>query len=249
MFIRTEMPKIEKVDKKLVGMSKLRTACWFKYVYSQSGQKSLAKLGVWFEARGVFTYWNHYSSSGASPSPELLIAVDKVMQHASDWYLEGPERLPLWHILEGDGVKAKLMLTRLLSGFDMYAPKRTLSEKWKALFDLILRERVGSRWANHKDLPDLTKQPDNYLKEVLSDDQVVLDQKFFVAIIAMATQTIESQHKLPFDINEDDMLAWSISNYFMKAVEDQPLANAFGNDVSDYISHWYKNRMFKLPVS
>lgn len=249
MLKQTELPAITKEGDKLVGLIKLRTTCWFKHVQAQSGTKSLSELGKWFDLRGVSTYWNNYSNNRASPSKEVLIGVDKVMQHASDWYLEGPDRLPLWHILEGDGMKAKLMLTRLLSGFDMYAPKRTLSEKWKALFDLLLRERFGANWRNHRDLPDLVDQDTNYLKAVLNLEGVLLEPKFIVAIIAMATQTLESQQKQDFDINDDDKLAWAISNYFMMAMEGEPLETAFGKDISDFISKWYKNRMFKLPLT
>ena len=70
MFRDDVLPDIEKEGGKLVGLSKLRTACWFRHVYKESGTTSLAKLGVWFQARGVEVYWNHYSHGGSSPSRE-----------------------------------------------------------------------------------------------------------------------------------------------------------------------------------
>jgi len=240
MFRDDVMPEIEKSDKKLVGLSKLRTACWFKHVYKESGTTSLPKLGVWFQARGVEVYWNHYSHGGSSPSRELLLAVDRVMQHASDWFLDGPDRLPLWPILEGDLKKAKLGLTRLLGSFDMYSGKRTLTEKWKVLFELLLRERLAPVWQNHRDLEDLVKEEKNYLAVVLNEAQVVLEPRFLVGVIALVGQCKKVKQKQAVEVTQDDKLAIAISKYFMEGIEGKALTNAFGEDVAKYVSEWSK---------
>lgn len=240
MFRDDVLPDIEKEGGKLVGLSKLRTACWFRHVYKESGTTSLAKLGVWFQARGVEVYWNHYSHGGSSPSRELLLAVDRVMKHASDWFMDGPERLPLWPILDGDVKKAKLALTRLLGSFDLYSGKRTLTEKWKALFELLLRERLNHVWQNHRDLDDLVKEETNYLGDVLQESGVVLDPRFLVGIVALVGQCIKIQDKQAVEVTQDDKQARVIAKYFMQAIEGEPLVQAFGQDVASYIGDWYK---------
>lgn len=242
MFRDDVLPTIEKQGGKLVGLSKLRTACWFRHVYRESGTTSLAKLGVWFQARGVEVYWNHYSHGGSSPSRELLLAVDRVMKHASDWFMDGPERLPLWPILDGDVKRAKLALTRLLGSFDLYSGNKTLSEKWKALFDLLLRERLGQVWQNHRDLEDLVKEPKNYLGTVLLESGAVLEPRFYVGIIALVGQCIKIRDKQAVEVTQDDKQARVIARYFMTAIKGNPLASAFGEEVGEYITHWYEEK-------
>lgn len=242
MYRDDVMPEIVKEGGKLVGLSKLRTACWFRHVYKESGTTSLAKLGVWFQAKGVEVYWNHYSHGGSSPSRELLLAVDRVMKHASDWFMDGPERLPLWPILDGDIKKAKLSLTRLLGSFDLYSGKRTLSEKWKVLFDLLLNERLGRAWQNHRDLEDLVKEEINYFGLVLQKDGVLLEPKFMVGIIALVGQCLKIRDKQAVEVTHDDRQALVFSRYFMGAIQGKPLANAFDEEVGRYITKWYEEK-------
>lgn len=240
MFRDDVLPEIEKENDRLVGLSKLRTACWFQHVYKESGTTSLAKLGVWFQARGVDVYWNNYSANRATPSRELLMAVDRAVKHASDWFFDGPDRLPLWPVLDGDVKKAKLSLTRLLGSFDMYSGKRTLTEKWKVLFELLLRERLGHVWQNHRDLDDLVKEEKNYLGAVLQEGGPVLDPRFLVGIIALVGQCIKVRDKQAVEITQDDKQARVMARYFMQAIEGKPLEEAFGNDVAVYVAEWYK---------
>jgi hypothetical protein len=226
----------------LVGLSKLQTACWFKHVYKESGTDSLPDLTKFFDTRGVMAHWKNYSAGRSAPLEPVLDAVEGVLHNSSDYFIDGPERLPLWPILEGDITRAKLTLTRLLGGFDMYSAKRTLCEKWKALFEVLWRERLYNHWENHKVLEDLVREDPNYLAEVLKEGTVVLEAKFMLAIVALAAQCLEIPKKTSEVVVQDREKALEFTYYFMEAIQGKPLANAFDEEVGGYITQWYEEK-------
>jgi hypothetical protein len=224
--------RAEKKDGKLAGLAKARTKAWYDFVYKKVGAGSVRDLSANLEAKGVKATWATYSSLTSAPKEDTLRAVEKVLPGSSWEYLDGPEGIPLWPVLEGDKTRAKLFLTRVFALYDFYSPKRTLIQKWDALADLLMKECVGQAWAGvHKEFGQLVQDPSrNDMRDAIAE--VKLAPKFLMAISALAVQSYSSE----------DKAAWDYASYFMYAIDGEPVRSVWGEAVADYLTEWTKDK-------
>lgn len=224
--------KPEKKNGKLAGLAKARTKAWFDHVYKRVGASSVRDLSANLESKGVKATWLNYSSLTVAPKEKTLMDVERVLDGSSWEFLDGPEGIPLWPVLEGDKTRAKLFLTRVFALYDFYSPKRTLIEKWEALADLLMKECVGQVWAGvHHEFAQLVQDPTrNDMRDAIG--KVTLKPKFLMAIIALAVQSYTSE----------DKASWDYANYFMSAIDGEPVRVVWGEAVADYLTEWTKER-------
>lgn len=226
------MKRAEKAEGKLIGLSKARTKAWFDFVYKSVGASSVRDLEANLESKGAKASWLNYSSLTVAPKDKTLLQVEKVVPRSSYEYIDGPGGLPLWPILEGDTTRPKLFLTRTFSLYDMYSQNRTLVEKWGTLARLLIDQCVGSVWAGaHREFDQLVQDPlKNDMRIAIG--KVDLAPKFLLAIIALAVQSYGSE----------DKTSWDYANYFMSAIDGEPIKNAWGASVAEYLANWIKDR-------
>lgn len=226
------MKRPEKKDGKLAGLAKARTKAWYEFVYKKAGADSVRDLAAILDKQGVTASWATYSSYTSAPKAETLRAVERVLPGSSWEFLDGPEGIPLWAVLEGDVTRAKLFLTRVFALYDFYSPKRTLIEKWEALSDLLMKECVGDVWAGvHREFGQLVQDPSrNDMRDAIRT--VKIAPKFLMAIIALAAQSYSSE----------DKTSWDYASYFMAAIDGEPIREVWGEAVADYLTEWTKER-------
>lgn len=133
-------------------LNELRGSAWVAYLLERGGYKSLAQLHESLNLVGSVQLWSAYKAGKANPQEATVKLADKAIPGSASLFLNGPEGLPLWSVLDGDIEACQRVVSSVLDGF--VEPERWMSvarrpvasmgdsDKLKALLEIVLPQSL-----------------------------------------------------------------------------------------------------------
>lgn len=122
------------------------------YLLERGGYKSLAQLHESLNLVGSVQLWSAYKAGKASPQEATVKLADKVIPGSASLFLNGPDGLPLWAVLDGDIEACQRVVSSVLDAFVepekwMSVARRSIgsmgdSDKLKALLEIVLPQSL-----------------------------------------------------------------------------------------------------------
>ncbi len=134
------------------NLEKIRGNAWIAFLLERGGFKSLAELHEGLAVVETSQLWGMYHRGVAHPQESTVKLIDRAIPGSASLWFNGPDGLPLWAVLDDNLSVCMQVVDGVLVDFPqpqewmLLARKpfsrMDLADKTKALFEVVLPERV-----------------------------------------------------------------------------------------------------------